>query len=218
MSVIAEFTISAPDLVLTATLEAVPEMTVELEQQMASSSETALLIVWATGGDFDAFNDALHHDSTIESHSIVEELDVRKLYRLRMNREALFPVYPAYQELGAVPMAGHGADGTWTRRVRFPERTGLVEFQQFCNRNDIAFSLERLYTPGDSETAFQLTEPQREALVSAHESGYFEVPRDATLSELSSTLNISKQSVSERLRRAQSRLVENTILGKRKQS
>ncbi len=213
MSVIAEFTIRAPTLVLTETLEAVPEMTVELEQQMASTAQSALLIVWATGGDFDAFNDALRTDPTIESYSIVEELDVRKLYRLRMNREAILPIYPAYQELGAVPMAGHGTSGQWTRRVRFPERPALIEFQQFCRRENVEFSLTRLYTPGDNETAFHLTGPQREALVAAYESGYFEVPREATLSDLSSALRISKQSVSERLRRAQSRLVENTVLG-----
>ncbi len=213
MSVIAEFTIHAPTLVLTETLEAVPEMTVELEQQMTSTTGSALLIVWATGGNFDAFNDALHTDPTIQSYSIVEELDVRKLYRLRMNREATLPVYPAYQELSAVPMAGHGASGEWTRRVRFPDRPALVEFQRFCRREQVRFSLKRLYTPGDNETAFHLTEPQREALVAAYESGYFEVPREATLSDLSSALDISKQSVSERLRRAQSRVVENTVLG-----
>jgi predicted DNA binding protein len=217
MSVIAEFTIRAPDLVLTATLNAVPEMTVELEQQMASSDETALLIVWATGGDFDAFDDALRRDPTIESHEIVEELNVRKLYRLWMNRNEIIEVYPSYQDIGAVPMAGHGASGAWTRRVRFPERAALVEFQQFCNGKGIEFSLERLYTPGEEESAFNLTGPQREALVAAYESGYFGVPRDATLSKLSSRLDISKQSVSERLRRAQSRLVENTVLGKQKQ-
>ncbi len=217
MSVIAEFTIRAPDLVLTATLNAIPEMTVELEQQMASSDETALLIVWATGGDFDAFDDALRRDPTIESHEIVEELNVRKLYRLWMDRDELIEVYPAYEEIGAVPMAGHGASGTWTRRVRFPERDALVEFQRFCNREGIEFSLNRLYTPGEKESAFHLTEAQREALVAAYDSGYFGVPRDATLSELSSRLDISKQSVSERLRRAQSRLVENTVLGEKKQ-
>ncbi|MGA9402824.1 helix-turn-helix domain-containing protein [Haladaptatus sp.] len=215
MSVIAEFTIRAPDLVLTETLEAVPEMTVELEQQMASTAGSALLIVWATGGSFDTFDDSLHADPTIESYSIVEEMDVRKLYRLRLERESILPVYPTYQELGAVPMAGHGASGTWTRRVRFPERSALIEFQQFCRREHVDFSLKRLYTPGDNETAFHLTEPQREALVAAYESGYFEVPRDATLTNLSSTLDISKQSVSERLRRAQSRLVENTVLGEK---
>ncbi len=212
MSVIAEFTIQNPDLVLTRTLEAVPEMTVELEQQMAVTVYRPLLIVWATGSDFEAFDTALQRDPTIESYTITEDLDVRKLYRLQLSRENLLAVYPAYQKLGAVPMVGRGKAGVWRRRVRFPTRDTLVEFQQFCSDEEIVFSLKRLYTPNDHERTFQLTDSQLEALVAAHEAGYFNVPRDATLEDLSSTLNISKQSVSERLRRAQSRLVSNAIL------
>ncbi|WP_458185766.1 helix-turn-helix domain-containing protein [Haladaptatus sp. NG-WS-4] len=212
MGVIAEFTIRAPALVLTSTLESVPEMTVELEQQMVATAYTPLLIVWATGGDFEAFDDALRRDDTIASHTVVEDFEARKLYRLELDRENLLPVYPAYQKFGAVPMAGHGKAGVWRRRIRFPDRTALVEFQQFCEHEDIEFSLKRLYTPNDDEMLFQLTEPQREALVAAHQGGYFDVPRNATLADLGSKLGVSKQSVSERLRRAQSRLVAETVI------
>jgi predicted DNA binding protein len=213
MSVIAEFTIRAPGLVLTPTLEAVPEMTVELEQQLVATAYSPLFIVWATGGDFEAFADALRRDATIASHAVIEDLDTRKLYRLQLDRENILPVYPAYQKLGAVPMAGHGTAGVWRRRIRFSDRTALVEFQQFCEYEGVEFSLKRLYMPSDDEGVFQLTEAQREALVAAHEAGYFEVPRDVTLDDLSSKLGVSKQSVSERLRRAQSRLVGDTVLG-----
>ncbi|GAA0225338.1 helix-turn-helix domain-containing protein [Haladaptatus pallidirubidus] len=214
MSVIAEFTLHAPTIALTPTLEAVPGMTVELDQQMVAQGYTPLVIVWASGGDFEAFDTALETDTTIASHAIIEDLDGRKLYRLELSRKDLQEVYPAYQNVGAVPMSGHGKAGVWRRRIRFPNRDALVDFQQFCTEKTIDFSLKRLYTPGDDETAFQLTEPQLEALVAAYEVGYFNVPRDATLKELSSELGISKQSVSERLRRAQSRFVSNAILGK----
>ncbi|SIR49552.1 hypothetical protein SAMN05421858_2501 [Haladaptatus litoreus] len=214
MSVIAEFTIHAPTLALTPTLEAVPGMTVELDQQMVAQGYTPLVIVWASGGDFTAFDIALEADTTIASHAIIEDLDTRKLYRLELSRSDLQEVYPAYQNVGAVPMAGRGKAGVWRRRIRFPDRDALADFQQFCTEKTIDFSLKRLYTPGDDDTTFQLTEPQLEALVAAYEVGYFNVPRDATLEVLSSKLGISKQSVSERLRRAQSRLVSNAILGK----
>jgi predicted DNA binding protein len=213
MSVIAEFTLHAPTITLTPTLEAVPGMTVELDQQIVSSGYTPLVIVWASGDYFEAFDTALEQDATIASYAIIEDLDSRKLYRLELSPENLLPVYPAYRKVGAIPMTGHGKAGVWRRRIRFPDRDALAEFQQFCADKGIDFSLKRLYTPGDDETTYQLTEPQLEAIVIAYEIGYFNVPRDATLDDLSSELGISKQSVSERLRRAQSRLVANAILG-----
>ncbi|WP_435155514.1 helix-turn-helix domain-containing protein [Haladaptatus sp. DFWS20] len=213
MSVIAEFTLHAPTLVLTPTLEAAPGMTVELDQQIVAAGYTPLLIVWVSGDDFASFDVAIQADETIASHAIIEDLDSRKLYRLEIAYDDILPVYPAYRKLGAIPMAGQGKAGDWQRRIRFPDRDALAEFQQFCAEEGIEFSLKRLYTPSDEQMAFQLTEPQLEALVAAYEIGYFNVPRDATLKDMSSKLDISKQSVSERLRRAQSRLVSSAILG-----
>lgn len=57
----------------------------------------------------------------------------------------------------------------------------------------------------------QITQRQREILRIAYQMGFFEVPRDSTLEDVSDELNISHQAASERIRRAMSQLAETTL-------
>lgn len=57
-----------------------------------------------------------------------------------------------------------------------------------------------------------LTETQRETLVAALRSGYYEVPRETALSELAEEFGISSQALSNRFRRAHKSLAENAVL------
>lgn len=56
-----------------------------------------------------------------------------------------------------------------------------------------------------------LTEKQQEALELALEASYYEQPRDATLADLADRLDISKSAVSQRLRAAETKLVQNAL-------
>lgn len=60
--------------------------------------------------------------------------------------------------------------------------------------------------PGDG-----LTDRQYEALRTAYELGYFNIQRQASLEEVAAELDISASSVSERLRRAQTQLIQETV-------
>lgn len=57
----------------------------------------------------------------------------------------------------------------------------------------------------------ELTDKQREALNLAVEYGYYDQPRDATLADLASELDISKSAVSQRLRSAETKLVKHAL-------
>jgi predicted DNA binding protein len=62
----------------------------------------------------------------------------------------------------------------------------------------------------DDETAYPratLTDEQREVLQVAHDLGYFDVPRSATLADVAAELGISSQAASERLRRGHRQLI-----------
>lgn len=58
-----------------------------------------------------------------------------------------------------------------------------------------------------------LTSTQLEALGAALEAGYYDIPRDVTLRDLAESLGVSASSLSERIRRAEARLVR-THLGR----
>lgn len=214
MSLIAEFSLRSPDLVLMSALEAAPDATVELEQQLVTSEAPPLLVFWAFGCDFERLETGLERDETVLSSAVIEELGDRKLYRVRADREDVLRLYSVYHRLGASPMAATGSVEGWQRRIRFPDRNSVVEMRQFCADNDVEFRLHRLYAPGESDVVdeFGLSPEQRRALVTAERVGYFDVPRGVSLDDLGEELGISGQSASERLRRGVSQLVSNTLL------
>ncbi|WP_135829618.1 helix-turn-helix domain-containing protein [Halorussus halobius] len=214
MSLIAEFSLRSPDLVLSAALEAAPDVTVELDTQMAAGVDPPTFVFWAVGGDVEALEAGLDRDPTVRSATCVERRDGRRLYRSRLDGDEALSVYPVYQRLGAAPMAATGTADGWRRRVRFPDRDSVVEMREFCADRDVTFRLHRLYTPGDSEVVdeFGLSAEQRRALVAAERAGYFDVPRGTSLDELGDELGVSGQSASERLRRGVSELVTHTLL------
>jgi len=214
MSLIAEFSLRSPDLLLATALDAAPETTVELEHQMASRAGTPVVVFWASGGDFDDLEAGLDRDETIRTATVIESVGGKRLYRTRLDAENLVSVYPEYQRLGAAPLAATGTHERWQRRVRFPDRESLVEMREFCTDAGVSFGLDRLYTPGESDPVdeFGLSTEQREALTTAQRAGYFDVPRQASLDDLGERLGVSGQSASERLRRGVSKLVTNTLL------
>ena len=59
-----------------------------------------------------------------------------------------------------------------------------------------------------------LTDRQRESLTVAHEHGYFDVPRDATLAEVADALGLDPSSGSETIRRATNHVIEEFMLSR----
>lgn len=56
-----------------------------------------------------------------------------------------------------------------------------------------------------------LTEKQREALALALDLGYYRRPRDVDLAQLAERLDITKSAVSQRLRSAEMKIIENAM-------
>jgi predicted DNA binding protein len=70
----------------------------------------------------------------------------------------------------------------------------------------VTYSLDRLYE--SVEAAAPLTEKQRETLLAALEQGYYDTPRDTTLSELADELGMANSTLSELLHRAEESVVK----------
>jgi hypothetical protein len=58
---------------------------------------------------------------------------------------------------------------------------------------------------------YALTEKQRQILISAFRSGYFEIPRRTNFSQLSRQLGMGSSTINEHLRKAESRLVSRLL-------
>jgi predicted DNA binding protein len=117
--------------------------------------------------------------------------------------------------VGGVIIAAHG-DERWSFTVRFRGHNDLTRFHQFYQSHDYPVRVDRIYTPDDVsriEFGFGLTPEQRETLLLAVEDGYFSVPRETTLEDISEEQAISRQAVSERLRRATETVLRKSLVG-----
>jgi predicted DNA binding protein len=102
-----------------------------------------------------------------------------------------------------------GQDGRWKLRLLAPDREGISQAHE--RMSDLGCGAECLCvstTDGGNSDLSTLTHEQREALLGAFESGYYDIPRDVTADELADDLGISHQALSERFRRAYRRMVE----------
>jgi predicted DNA binding protein len=90
-------------------------------------------------------------------------------------------------------------------------RTEFDRFRSALDGTDRPYELLSIVST-DREVRL-LTDRQRELLEAAVREGYFEVPRECTLSELAATLDVDGSSASETLRRGEARLVKWFLTG-----
>ncbi len=76
----------------------------------------------------------------------------------------------------------------------------------------IALVLERTGTYQPETVAASLTTRQHEVLETAIAAGYYEIPRQTTQRELATTLDISRSTVGDHLRRAEAKIIRSVAL------
>lgn len=208
MSLIVEFRFRSPDLVLSPTLADEPGVTLTFVTEVATDPDRPYLQFWASGTDMDAFEDALDADTTVAAFQCYTELDDRRLYRVQASEATEVIIYSKWVEVGVTLLESEWYDDWWRCRMRFPDRNALAVVREFCDRQGVAFCLERVFEDDGVQSArSELTDKQRQVLQTAQEMGYFDVPREATMGDVADALDISNQAASERLRRGYRQLV-----------
>lgn len=209
---IVEFDIDSD--VLSDALRGVPEMSVVIDRLDASNAVPLRNLFWATGGNFEAFEAALEDDPTITSSKRLLSEDGVRLYRVEYVEDV--PEVAAYRasvELdGAILHAENDGDG-WLVRMRFPDRRAIAAFCERCWAADFDLHIRAVYDQREEtpQKHYGLTTPQHETLVTALRSGYFSIPRGASLQDVADELGVSSQAASERLRRGMKTLVQSTL-------
>lgn len=212
MSVVAEHLVRPDGLVLSETVTAIPDVRLDVERTYAIDPERPILFVWVTTDEFGAFDAALNADATVESFTTLSEVDGDRLYRVAASDQVPVVCYPKWVALGGERLTSRYDGRWWHTRIRFPDRGAVSEYRTFLEGRDVDFRLEGLRdSSGRGDDDLALTERQRETLVLAQERGYFEVPRSATITDLADELGVSKQAVSERLRRGYARLIDGLV-------
>lgn len=212
MGLIVDAYISHPDLALTDTIDAVPEVSIRVVPHSATDPETGLFFFRVRNDDFDAFEAALSSDPTVAESSLVTESDTDRVYRLRHTDDTEL-LSPKAARVGGLMVEARSRDGGWIVKLQLPDREALADLWEFCEERGMSFKLERLYQQSDweAEGATGLTAAQHEALLTAFEEGYFEEPRETSQQEVADLLGISSTAAGGRIRRGTAKLIETTL-------
>jgi predicted DNA binding protein len=219
MGLVAEFDIQSEALPLTGAAAAVPDATLTLDLQF-NHGNRPLFLVTVRDGSRTAIEDAFTDAHDVGEWTLVGQAGETRRYQI-------VPALSLEEQLGEQldDLAGLEALATadaiierivvlpdgWRQTGWFADRDAFGRFSSFWQHN-VGFRLHRLTRDGGSEPPGDgLTDRQHEALRIAYELGYFDVPRRTSLEEIGAELDISPSSVSERLRRAQARLIEETV-------
>ncbi|MFC6723245.1 bacterio-opsin activator domain-containing protein [Halobium palmae] len=213
MSVIGEFTVPSGSFLLGETLAEVPEMVVELQQVVAHSDDKLVPFFWVHHGNKEEFDTVVRNDSTLEDVVLLDEFERGTSYRGLWKKHARAVAY-AYIEAGGTILQATGQNDTWTLRMRFDDEKSVRDFHQYCRREEIPFTLNQLYRPSQPMAGGQygLSPSQRELLVDAYQTGYYDVPRSLNMTDLSDEMGTTQQNLSKRFRRAYATLIENTLV------
>lgn len=199
---------------LAETLAAADSVTVTVEEFNAAASVPLRSVFWAHGGSARELAGTLSTDATVEETRLLSTVDGAGLYRTHhATGLAAIDMYEAVVVTDVLLLDAVGTDDGWSLKLWVPDPDSLSAFRRRCSDGDVRIDVRSMYSddPQPVGELYGLTEPQREILLQALEDGYFNIPRDASLSELAGTLGLSSQAASERLRRGMETLVGNVL-------
>ncbi len=212
MATIAEFTIPVEGFALGGSIQDAPIAEIEIERLAAHGPDRVMPYAWITAEDFDRVERLLEEDSTVDTFRLISETDDARLYQMDWIERAEVLVNILTEQEGVV-LSAVASGGIWNFRALFPERAALSRAYDYAEEIGIRLQITAIYRMEDErEGRFGLSDGQHEAIRVATERGYYDVPRKTSLEELADELEVSHQSLSERLRRAQKALNVNTVL------
>ena len=212
MSVIMDVTIPAEDFKLGRSLQPTGAgARCELER-MIPTTDQIVPYFWVHDTDAKALETTLSADEDILEVTLLDEYDDQALFRIAWPTD-VNGLVRTLNNHEAVILEAIGTSQRWNFQLRFPDSADISAFRTDCKQADVRLDLKRLYHPSEPENdALGLTPLQRETLLSALESGYFDIPRRTTTEELADKLGISDQALNERLRRGHTTILTSLLV------
>lgn len=182
--------------------------------------------------DHEAFEQYVQADERVECVERVDDLAEKTLYRIEWahgindlldlfidheiwveqantlrSQEAVDTRAPTADAIGA------GTD-VWRFQLRAPTREHLGALYEACEDYGMDPRIQQVITSPVRTDGNQwgLTNKQQEALLAAYEGGYYDVPRERSLTELADDCGISRQAFSRRLMRGIGSILSHTLV------
>ncbi|WP_049925573.1 helix-turn-helix domain-containing protein [Halopiger goleimassiliensis] len=211
MATEATFTVPSDQFPLGTVFERLPDATVELER-IIPARDVVIPYFWVRGTSVDDVEGAFADHPGVERIEFVDSVADEYLLRVEWALD-YDDVLTTLTETKIALVKAIGTDRRWTFEIRGDARSDIAAFQSRCRELDIPITLTELHalTPLETATEEALTDSQQEALVLAYNRGYFESPREVTMTDLGEELGISHQAVASRLRRGIKHVLGSTL-------
>ncbi|KTG24757.1 helix-turn-helix domain-containing protein [Haloferax profundi] len=188
----------------------VEEYDIELElEQTIPLSDSVTSFVWARGPDASDFHTLA--EQALETHEVtlVARVPNGALYGSDWD-PGTSRLFAELHDHGTVLLECTSTENYWRLRLRVPSHSVLSDLRIHWANNGIEAEFDQITPLAADEAPLGegLTDSQREALLLALELGYFDDHRRTSLDELGDELDISRQAVAARLRRAYRTLAE----------
>ncbi|WP_227380431.1 helix-turn-helix domain-containing protein [Haladaptatus halobius] len=215
MAVIVELSLPSENFPLGTLLTAGTGLHIEFER-IVPVGEDVVPIFWVWNSGLEAFEQRVRDDTNVQQLVAIDQVEDRRLYLLNWD----IPDGTFFEGLttaeGIIRNAHGYGDEDWEFELLFPSHDHLTQFHNVSRNNGIEYTLGKMQSLSDAgatQLANVVTEKQREALVLAFQRGYFMTPRQVTLSELAAELDITQQSLSDRIRHGIEAIVEDALFG-----
>lgn len=209
---IAEIELATNEFALSETLSRIGNVEFEVERVAAHDPDHVMPYVWVTGDDGDEIRDTLEADPSVDNLQLLSDFNGEWLYQMDWVEQIETLVRILVEEQGTV-LTAFGDESGWQFRVLFPERDALSRTYEYCTDTGLTIEIRSVYALDEGRKGrFGLTDEQQDTLEAAFDKGYFDIPREITLTDLAEELDISHQALSERLRRGQRSVLKNTVI------
>jgi len=199
VTTITDIRVPADQFPLGRILREYPDVEIELERIVPTRREVIPLF-WVETESEQAVEETLEEDALVEEIVQLTRTPDRILYSVNWSSD-INALVRAIVDLNVGVLTGEGTANFWEFRLQFRNREQFSQFRRTCQRKDIDIELLRVYNPRIPPEEGVLSPEQADALATAYENGYWNVPREITQIELAEIVGISDNSMSQRLRR-----------------
>jgi predicted DNA binding protein len=175
---------------------------------MTQTEQKAVEVVVLSGNDIESCLWTLKEHPGIVDSTLIHDTDERAVIQLETTNSILLSAARQSETPLAFPIKLH--DGTVFVDV-FSTRDKISALGEHFEANGIEFQVE--YIQEDYGMCDVLTERQYEVVTAAIKYGYYETPRQCSLTELANEIGIAKSTCSGNLQRAEEAIIDYFFTG-----
>lgn len=211
MSVTAVAHIVHDRLALAPTLRSLDGLNINVVTETTTDPNTNRFPFVVNYANQQEFETALSRDPTVNEFALIDWAEEVGTYYLSHTEETVL-ISTIVTRVDGMLTRAWSSDGGWRIELLLPDRRALTRIWEYAQESEMQFNIMSVYQDQTiSNNRYGLTPEQRVALQTALSQGYFDEPRESSLSDIAAELGISSTATSGRLRRGLKNLLSATI-------